>query len=147
MCVVRDVGRGLHFSMSAHPRRRWLAVLVGVVIAASVASLVGHGLIASAIAYAPSQYGAADESETLTRAERAGLGRHATVAVRVRPARRDAVGMDHRARGAPRGTIVLLHGIRADKRMMIGPGRALPTPAIARCWSTFAGTAAPAAST
>ncbi len=113
--------------MTAPRHRRWLRLLVVVtalVLGGSVASLVGHGLIASAIAYAPNQYGAADETEALSRAERTELGRHASIAVRVGPPAATLSAWIIEPRGAPRGTIVLLHGIRADKRMMISPGRA-----------------------
>lgn len=112
--------------MSAHRRRRTrlLVAAIALVLAGSLASLVGHGLIASAIAYAPNQYGVADEAETPSRAERAELGRYASIAVRVGPPDATLSAWVIEPAQAPRGTILLLHGIRADKRMMIGPGRA-----------------------
>ncbi len=108
-----------------HTRRFRLLVAAAVLLVAfSLASLVGHGLIASAIAYAPNQYGVADEAEVLTGSERVELGRHETIAVRVGPPDATLAAWVIEPRAAPRGTILLLHGIRADKRMMIGPGRA-----------------------
>ena len=103
---------------------RLFAVLIALALVASIAHLVGHGLIASAIAYAPNQYGAADEEEALTSSERALLGRHATIAVRVGPPVATLSAWLIEPATAPRGTILLLHGIRADKRMMLSPGRA-----------------------
>lgn len=113
--------------MSGSRRRRCvrlLAVVITLVLVGSLAHLVGHGLIASAIAYAPNQYGAADEEEALTRSERAALGRHASIAVRVGPPDATLSAWIVEPAVEPRGTILLLHGIRADKRMMIRPGRA-----------------------
>lgn len=110
---------------SQHRRRtRLLAVAIALVLVGSLASFVGHGLIASAIAYAPNQYGLADETEALSGAERAELGRHATIAVRVGPPDATLSAWIIEPAKAPRGTVLLLHGIREDKRMMIGPGRA-----------------------
>lgn len=86
---------------------------------------MGHGVIASAIVTTPARYGAADTVEALTPAERAELGAHAELSVEVGPpaARLSAWLME--PRGAPRGTIVLLHGIGADKRLMLPAARPL----------------------
>ncbi len=104
-------------------RRRSTRLAAVSLSLAVVLLLVGHGVIASAIVVAPARYGATDPVEALTPAERAELGAHAELAVEVGPPVATLSAWLVEPRGKPRGTVVLLHGIGADKRLMLPAAR------------------------